>query len=72
MTSSISFQERLKRLEAKHGQPAFAGHPKAPERIDASDQSGALTSPKMLILGFAGLVSLVVIGSVLTVLMTVT
>ncbi|MBM1815651.1 hypothetical protein [Pseudosulfitobacter pseudonitzschiae] len=69
MTTSNSFQERLKRLEAKHGQTVRATTPKtAPSpRLDTSGGL-SLTSPKTLMIGFGGLVSLVVLGSVLTVL----
>lgn len=72
MTTSNSFQERIKRLEAKHGQTVRAATPRRTTPMPRPDTGGglSLTSPKTLMIGFGGLVSLVVLGSVLTVLMT--
>ncbi len=70
MTTSNSFQERIKRLEAKHGQPARAATLRtAPMPRPDAGGGLSLTSSKTLMIGFGGLVSLVVLGSVLTVLM---
>ncbi|ASM73997.1 MULTISPECIES: hypothetical protein [Roseobacteraceae] len=72
MTTSNSFQERLKRLEAKNGQPALAGTAK-PAPVPKPDATGGaiLMTPKTLMIAFGGVVALVVVGSVLTVLLTI-
>ncbi len=71
MAVSDSFQERVKRLDAKHQQSASA--PRSARTSTPNRRGGGieLMSPKTLMLAFGGLVSLVVVGSVLMVLLTV-